>query len=876
MPTNVSEAEQAQERSSAVQALKASEQRFRAYFEQSMFGMATTGPDNQWIEFNQAFCDLFGYTPEEIKTRTWADLPHPNGDDSQEVLIQQLVGGAIDDFVIETRYVRKSGDIIDALLATRAVRNQDDSLAYAVTQIEDITLRKLAERREQMRRTALEKVARGAPLKEVMLQIVEAAEAIYPGTMCSILLMDREGKHLLIGAAPSLPDTYNDAIHGVQIGMGVGSCGTAAFTGKRTIVSDIASHPYWKDYKQAALEAGLAASWSEPILAASGKVLGTFAIYRSKASSPDEQEIALIESVANLVAIVIERARAEEELHLAASIYNNSTESVLVADANNRIMAINPAFARTTGYSLEEIRGKDPAVLSSGRHDAAFFKAMWKEINEKGCWQGEIWNRRKNGETFPEWLTINTIHSDSGEIQHYVAMGWDITKKIRSDELIWRQANYDFLTDLPNRYMFQDRLEQEIRSSKRENSLLALLFIDLDHFKDVNDSLGHPVGDQLLIQTAERINHCVRVSDTVARMGGDEFTVILRDLANTLDAETVAEQIISELAVPYSINGETIYATASVGIAFCPNDATGVDQLISNADQAMYASKTAGRNRISYFTRELQESALNRLALIADMRLALQNHEFELFFQPIIDLDSGAIVYAESLIRWHHPKRGLVPPDRFIPIAEESKLIVPIGEWVIDSACRQLAEWRANGTVPDDFALSVNVSKVELMTPGFPAALISRIDAHGLPRTSIKIEVTETTIVDNRSDVSSVLDNLRSQSIVVMMDDFGTGHSSLSGLHKLPIDELKIDQSFISNADSNTDLIAITSSIVSLADHLSLRTIGEGIETPEHIAILQTMGCMYGQGYFWSRPVPAPEFEAYLAEKTGRVPVSVA
>lgn len=655
-----------------------------------MFGMAASRPDRSWIEVNQALCNMLSYTSEELVAITWENLTHPEDMEPNNTLFQQLLDGSIDEFVVEKRYIHKSRDLIYVHLAVRAVRNTDGSLAYAVSLIEDISLRKQSERREQMRQHTLEKVARGGSLKEIMAHVIKSAESIYPKSMCSILLMDHEGEHLLSGAAPSLPDAFNKAVHGVKIGMNVGSCGTAAFSGKRIIVEDIASHPYWEDYKELAATAGLGSCWSEPVRSASGKILGTFAIYRREPSLPHEQEIALIESAANLMGIAIERVRAEEELHLASSIYTNSAEAVLVTDADNKIVALNPAFTRITGYTLGEIHGKNPSLLHSGRHDAEFFQTMWEAITHQDFWQGQIWNRRKNGETFPEWLTINAIHNDEGGILRYVAMGSDITNKVRSDELIWRQANYDFLTGLPNRYMFQDRLEQEIRKSLRQGSLLALLFIDLDHFKDVNDTLGHPVGDQLLVKAAERINSCVRDSDTVARMRGDEFTVMLPKLESTIDGEKVAEQIISVLAEPYSINHQTIYAQASIGITFYPNDAADVDQLISNADQAMYVSKAAGRNRLSYFTQSLHDAAQNRLTLINDMRSAVENQQFELHFQPIIDLATGHARKAEALIRWNHPERGMISPAEFIPLAEETGLIVKIGNWVFREAAHKL------------------------------------------------------------------------------------------------------------------------------------------------------------------------------------------
>lgn len=852
-----------QERRDALEALRANEQRFRAYFERSMFGMAASRPDKGFIEVNQAFCDMLGYTAEELMATSWDILTYPDDIEPNNTLFKQLLAGSINEFVLEKRFIKKTRDLIDTHLAVRAVRNTDDSFAYAVSLIEDISLRKMAERREQMRQHTLEKVARGVDLQEIMSQVIESAESIYPGSMCSILLMDDEGKHLLSGAAPNLPDFFNTAINGVKIGMGVGSCGTAAFSGERIVVEDIASHPYWQNFKDIAATAGLSACWSEPIFSSTNTVLGTFAIYRREPSLPDQQETALIESAANLVGIAIERVRAEEELHLASSIYTNISEAVLVTDANHKIVAFNPAFTKMTGYTLDDIRGKDPFLLHSDRHDEDFFATMWIEITQHGVWQGEIWNRRKDGEIFLTWLTINAIRNDKGEIQRYISIGSDISHKVRSDELIWRQANYDFLTNLPNRYMFQDRLELEVRKSLRQNSLLALLFIDLDHFKDVNDTLGHSVGDQLLIKAAERISSCVRSSDTVARMGGDEFTVILPQLKNTIDAEKTAAQIISVLAQPYSINGETIYAQASVGITFCPNDTTEIDLLVRHADQAMYASKASGRNRFTYFTQALHDEAQHRLKLLNDMRSAVEKLQFELHFQPIIELASGRVCKAEALIRWNHPERGMISPADFIPLAEESGLIVKIGDWVFREAASQAKRWCQ--LFNSELQISVNMSPLQFQSTALCISdWLAYLRTLELETRHLSIEITEGLLLNANDDVKDKLLQFRDAGIEVAIDDFGVGYSALSYLRRFDIDCLKIDQSFIRNLETEQNNLVLSEAIVIMAHKLGLKVTAEGVETEEQRRLLLSMGCDNGQGYLFSRPLPAAAFEAFF------------
>ncbi len=852
-----------QQGQSTLETLRANEQHYRAYFESSMLGMAASSADKYWLEVNQALCDMLGYTAEELEGMTWDSLTHPDDLESDNSFLQQLIDGSIDEFTREKRFISRSGKAIDTHLSVRAIRNKDTSFAYAVSVIEDVSQRKMAERREKMRQHTLEKVARGCSLDEIMLYVIELSEAIYPESMCSILLLEQEKKRLFTGAAPSLPEFFSKAINGFSIGMGIGSCGTAAYTGQRVIVEDISAHPYWEISKNFAAKAGLGSCWSEPILSVSGSVLGTFAIYRDKPSCPDEQEIALIESAANLLGIALDRARAEEELHLASSIYTNISEAVLVTDAEHKIVACNPAFNKLTGYSIEDIRGKDPVLLHSDRHDADFFAAMTESIAQQGYWQGEVWNRRKNGEEYLVWLTTNAIRNDKGDILRYISVASDITSKAHADELIWRQANYDFLTDLPNRYMFQDRLKQEIHKTLHEDALLALLFIDLDHFKGVNDTLGHPMGDKLLIQAARRIKNCVQETDTVARMGGDEFSVILPNLKNINDGEQIAEQIISALAEPFSISDKTIYVGASVGIAFCPNDTTDLELLISSADQAMYASKELGRNRLSYFTQALHDEARNRLQLINDMRSAIENKQFELHFQPITKLVSGRICKAEALIRWHHPERGMISPAEFIPLAEESGLIVSIGDWVFREAAATAKRWCE--LFNHELQISLNMSPLQFQSNQLNIEhWLAYLQTIKLDARFLSIEITEGLLLNANDDVKNKLLQFRDAGIEVAIDDFGVGYSALSYLRHLDIDQLKIDRSFIQNLDTAQSDLVLTEAIVIMAQKLGLKVIAEGIETEAQRQLLLDIGCDYGQGYLFSRPLPAAAFEAFF------------
>ncbi|MBI5918227.1 MAG: PAS domain S-box protein [Nitrosomonadales bacterium] len=564
-----------------------------------------------------------------------------------------------------------------------------------------------------------------------------------------------------------------------------------------------------------------------------------------------------------IVTDIDEIKRAEESLKLAASVYESSSEGMLVADADNNIIAINPAFSRVTGYAANEVVGKNPRLLSSGRQDKTFYQKMWQTLLSSGHWQGEIVNRRKDGELYVEWLTINTIFGTDGLPHRRVGLFSDITEKKKSEEVIWQQANYDPLTQLPNRRMFHDRLEQEIKKARRTGAPLALFFIDLDHFKEVNDTLGHQVGDTLLIEAAQRIQTCVRETDTVARLGGDEFTIILPAQPDLEHIERIAQNIVAKLAEPYHLGEETAFVSASLGITFYPNDAQDADQLIRNADQAMYEAKSRGRNRCNYYTHSLQESALNRLRLINDLRGALAAGQLHVYFQPIVELKTGRIYKAEALLRWVHPTRGMIPPAEFIPLAEEVGLINEIGDWVFRESTKWARRWQ--GICPEGFQISVNNSPLQLMTDSSSKdAMIEQLSAPGLPRQSMAIEITEGMLLHENPTVLNTLLKFRDAGVQVVIDDFGTGYSALSYLKKFDIDYLKIDQAFVRNLETEPDDLALSEAIIVMAHKLGMKVIAEGIETEAQRDILHQAGCNLGQGFLFSHPIPAEEFEKLL------------
>ncbi|MGZ5008846.1 MAG: diguanylate cyclase domain-containing protein, partial [Methylobacter sp.] len=526
---------------------------------------------------------------------------------------------------------------------------------------------------------------------------------------------------------------------------------------------------------------------------------------------PDGRRLAITMAVD-----VTARKRTEEEMRLASLVFRNSSEGMTVTDADGTIISINPAFSRLTGYTPDEAIGKNPRILKSGRHDLAFYQAMWRDLNSLGHWEGEIWNRHKNGGIYAERLTINTIYNEDGSAHRRVAQFSDITQKKASEELIWQQANFDPLTGLPNRSMFHDRLDQEMKKARRSNSPLALLFLDLDEFKAVNDTLGHDMGDILLKQASQRLRDCVRESDTVARLGGDEFTVILTDLGEQYSAELVAKVILLKLVEPFSLDGKLVHISVSIGITLYPEDATTLDELLKNADQAMYAAKDQGRNCYHYFTPAMQEAVQKHMRITNDLRIALADSQFQLYYQPIVDMKTGAIRKAEALIRWQHPVYGLTGPADFIPIAEESGMIVDIGDWVFRTAAGQVARWRTLYCA--DFQVSINKSPVQFsVRDACHDFWLDYLHDLGLPGECIVVEITEGLLLDASTTTKGKLLAFRDAGIQVAIDDFGTGYSSLTYLQKLDIDYLKIDQAFVRDLTPGSKNMTLCMAIIVMA-----------------------------------------------------------
>ena len=561
--------------------------------------------------------------------------------------------------------------------------------------------------------------------------------------------------------------------------------------------------------------------------------------------------------------------RAQEETLLAASVFHVAAEAIMITDHTARIISVNPAFTEITGFLESEVVGKTPRVMKSNRQEPSFYKAMWNALLTQGGWRGQIWNRRKDGEAFLAWQTISTVRDNDGKPIRYVSVFSDITELHHKDEHIRHQAYHDALTGLPNRLLLQDRITHAIDIAKRGQQQVAVMFIDLDRFKIVNDSLGHDIGDLLLIQVAERITDCVRKSDTIARIGGDEFVVVINDFTNVAEVAAVADKICKQVVEAFFIQDHEIHIGASIGIALFPHDGDDVVALTKNADLAMYRAKEAGRNTVRFFDTEIDGATSGRLGLELALRNALKSEEFQLFYQPKIDLVSGRVNGAEALIRWNCPERGLVPPNVFIPLAEETGLIVAIGNWVLEEACRQLTEWSHNDG--PSIRVSINVSARQFNEHDFADNITQRLAHHQLSPSLLEIELTESAVMFNPSRTIAQLAQLQSLGVSVSVDDFGTGYSCLAYLKQLPLNTLKIDRAFIHKVDTDLENAAIVRAILSLSAALGLSVVAEGIETLEEEQHLRDANCGSVQGFKYAKPLPADQFSAWISANNGTV-----
>jgi diguanylate cyclase (GGDEF)-like protein/PAS domain S-box-containing protein len=555
--------------------------------------------------------------------------------------------------------------------------------------------------------------------------------------------------------------------------------------------------------------------------------------------------------VKNLLA----RHRNERQLRLASHVFEYSGEAIIITDHANNIVEANPAFTRLTGYTADEVRGRNPRLLSSGRATPEQYQALWQTLLAHGLWQGEMWDRHKNGNVYPKLMTISTVKNLRGEIDYFIASFSDITDQKAAEDRIRHIAHHDVLTGLPNRLHLSIALGQALAIAQRKSSEVALMFLDMDRFKIINDTLGHYVGDQLLVEVAHRLKSCVRESDIVARLGGDEFVAALTDITDPSAVATIANKLLQALGQPYQVAGHALHSTPSIGISLFPLDGRDIGTLMKNADAAMYHAKEQGRNNIQYFTPAMNAAVGQRMELERGLRTALEARQFDLYYQPQVCGQSGRILGFEALIRWRHPERGLVSPGDFIPVAEDTGLIGPIGDWVLEEASRQLQEWKQAGIT--GLTMAVNLSAYQLRSSNLVDNVRAVLARHDIAGDELELEVTESVAMDNPERAIDRLHDLRALGVKLAIDDFGTGYSSLAYLKNLPIQTLKLDRSFVRDIETDANDAAISAATLALAHSLGLKVVAEGVETAAQRDFLVAHDCDILQGYLFGKPEPA-------------------
>lgn len=853
----------------------------RRFYDMPFIGISVRaiGTDH-WAMVNDFQCHLFGYSREEMLTLRWQDVCHPEDIEVTAAAFARLEAGESAGELIEKRFIRKDGSLLDAAVDIRAVCNAQGGIEYLFAVVQDISERKAAEARIH-RLTSIyaalsetnQAIVRATTAEELFPQICRFAVDHGGMQMAWIGLRRTDSAWIRPVASYGVGANFTEQVsvsedplspHGAGVtGMAIRSgepCWMGDYLNEATALPwhEYAERYHWRSAAALPLRQG-------------GEVIGALVLFSTEVNAFDEQIRSLLVEMAQDVSFALtqfvkeqERTKTEAELRLAAQVFEQSAEAVMICDPDCRIMKVNRVFSAITGYDEADVLGQEPVFLLAMREDIERYPAMLASVFQEGNWQGEVLGRRKNGELFPQLLSLSRVLDGEGRISHNVGMFRDISEQRASQERIQRLAHFDALTGLPNRRLLEDRVGQVLNRVTRSGERMSLVFIDLDRFKNVNDSLGHRIGDDLLVQVADRLRETLREDDTVARLGGDEFILVLPE-TGVRGASRVAEKVMMALSQPYRIDQHELIVTPSLGIAIYPDDGVSYEILSRCADAAMYRAKEAGRNTFRFFTREMQERSDRVLCLENALRRALELGQLDLHYQPQISLETNRVIGVEALIRWTHPELGVISPSEFIPICEDSGMIVQVGEWVLRTAVGQLKKWQqTEGDFFTPLVMAVNISAVQFLRGGLPELVSGIMSDYQLPSDCLELELTERVALGSPDEAIKRMEELHARGIRLSIDDFGTGYSSLSYLKRFKAYKLKIDQSFVRDISSDPDDRAIVEAIINMASSLGMRTIAEGVETAEQMAYLYERNCDEAQGYFIARPMPAAEFEDFV------------